>query len=376
MPSPPLPILELHPSRPAVSGFPGVPFIERTISRATLLDIAPDREVLLIGTKSVEEIRETLQIHVGSTDRYVGLHYSELLPYIHSFSHWLYRTQRHLNFKRRDFAGTKSISEFMAGIECHDPKHAPDSAPSPPADCIVSPRPLGPTHILAIYSIVPSPKLQSMLPETIELPINDLLFVLNIPNLSNPKIIPHRLPCELPRVFMNVKRLETFPELVVYLHTRNQAELFRRILPEWIRDAMYPLPLDRRHRGGNPPQQAAAAVTTKFVKYRKFTLGWILRSLMRKRQQKKPAGAVAPPAPFYDVGYDDGSIYRIAKNVFKAEASSFPSTSLLNAIVALDALKDNLEFIGFFGVQVWTELELSRKILIMALNLKARLDEE
>jgi len=176
---------------------------------------------------------------------------------------------------------------------------------------------------------------------------------------------------------MNVKRLETFPELVVYLHTRNQAELFRRIIPEWIRDAMYPLPLDRRHRGGYPPQQAAVAVTRKSVNHRKFTLGWILRNLMRKRQQKNPAGAVAPPDSFSDdVGYDDGSIDRIAKNVFKAEASSFPSTSLLNAIVALDALKDNLEFIGFFGVQVWTELELSRKILIVALNLKARLEEE
>jgi hypothetical protein len=312
---------------------------------------------------------------------------------MHSVSHWLYRTQRHLNFKRRDFAGTKSISEFMAGIDCHDPKNAPDSAPPinhltisstetgirgrPIADCMISPRPLGPTHILTIYSIVHSPKLQSMLPETIELPINDLLFVLNVPNLSNPNVIPHRLPCELPRVLMNVKRLETFPELVVYLHTRNQAELFRRILPEWIRDAMYPLPLDRRHRGGgHPPQQAAVAVTIKSVNHRKFTLGWILRNSMRKRQQKKYAGAVAPPASFSDVGFDDGSIDRIAKNIFKAEASSCPSSSLLNAIVALDALKDNLEFIGFFGVQVWTELELSRKILIKALNLKARLDQE
>ncbi|KIJ91482.1 hypothetical protein K443DRAFT_686026 [Laccaria amethystina LaAM-08-1] len=71
--------------------------------------------------------------------------------------------------------------------------------------------------------------------EVIELRINDLIFILNAPNLAHSKapdtpLLPRRLQMELPRVLMYLPHLDTFPELVIYLHTKNQAELFRKII--------------------------------------------------------------------------------------------------------------------------------------------------
>jgi len=129
---------------------------------------------------------------------------------------------------------------------------------------LISPRPLGLTHILIVYATMPSrpivppvdpkgtlsrcKKNAVTYPEVIELPINDLIFILNVPNLAPSKapdtsLLPRRLHKELPRVLMYVPHLDTFPELVIYLHTKNQAELFRKIIPEWIRDLLHPLPL-------------------------------------------------------------------------------------------------------------------------------------
>ena len=119
---------------------------------------------------------------------------------------------------------------------------------------LISPRPPGLTHILIVYVTMPSRPIvppvdpQGTLsrckknavtyyPEVIELPINDLIFILNVPNLAPSKaadtpLLPRRLQKELPRVLMYVPHLDTFPELVIYLHTKNQAELFRKIIPE------------------------------------------------------------------------------------------------------------------------------------------------
>lgn len=39
---------------------------ERDIGRDILLDVAPDREALLMGNKSIEEIRQTLKLRIAS----------------------------------------------------------------------------------------------------------------------------------------------------------------------------------------------------------------------------------------------------------------------------------------------------------------------
>ena len=67
-------------------------------------------------------------------------------------------------------------------------------------------------------------------PEVIEIPINHLMSLLNVPNLAPSKApdapLLHRLEMELPRVLMYVR-----------------AELFRKTILEWIRDLIHPLPL-------------------------------------------------------------------------------------------------------------------------------------
>jgi hypothetical protein len=123
---------------------------------------------------------------------------------------------------------------------------------------LVSPRALGPTHLLMIYTTTKtvqtlrrSKRTPSgctsrvvILPRTLEIPINSLLFALSTPNLSNPHAFPHRrpvVPGELPRVLMQVRHIETFHALVVFMHNGNQAELFRHLMPEWIRDLLHGL---------------------------------------------------------------------------------------------------------------------------------------
>ena len=40
--------------------------LEREISRHILLDVSPDREALLMGNKTIEEIRQTLKLRITS----------------------------------------------------------------------------------------------------------------------------------------------------------------------------------------------------------------------------------------------------------------------------------------------------------------------
>lgn len=39
---------------------------EREISRDILVDVSPDREALLVGSKTIEEIRQTLKLRITS----------------------------------------------------------------------------------------------------------------------------------------------------------------------------------------------------------------------------------------------------------------------------------------------------------------------
>jgi hypothetical protein len=63
MPSP-FTILTLSPSLLAPDHLHTHPK-ERKIDRATLLDVAPDRESLILSNKSIEELRQVLKIQVG-----------------------------------------------------------------------------------------------------------------------------------------------------------------------------------------------------------------------------------------------------------------------------------------------------------------------
>jgi hypothetical protein len=64
-----IPSLEFRPSR-AISDTQRALPVEHEINRAALLEVAPDRETLLRGPKSIEDIRNALKIRVGSSDGY------------------------------------------------------------------------------------------------------------------------------------------------------------------------------------------------------------------------------------------------------------------------------------------------------------------
>jgi hypothetical protein len=69
-----LPVLSLLPSLEleATQIYPA----EREVDRYALLDIAPDRESLLISDQTIEEVRQALKIRIPITTGYVPLFYS------------------------------------------------------------------------------------------------------------------------------------------------------------------------------------------------------------------------------------------------------------------------------------------------------------
>jgi hypothetical protein len=248
-------------------------------------------------------------------------------------------------------------------------------------DKLISPRPLGLTHILLIHAPSASdtpvtgiagaaprrPNNRTLnFPNVVELPINDLLFLLNVPNLSSrgsAPVLPHRLQKELPRVIMHVPHLETFPELVIYLHTMNQAELFRALIPEWIRDIMHPLPIIAV---GNSNAGVVAQEHSASCKPRKLLcfLGCCLCS--------DTSSSVTLSNPLKRGGK---TIHSISKEISDATALMADGINpVLHAASLLDALRDNLDFLGYYGKVLWNELDVCHEILIRAISWKARVD--
>ena len=268
---------------------------------------------------------------------------------------------------------------------------------------LISPRPLGLTHILVVYATMPSRPIvppvdpQGILsrrkkntvtyPEVIELPINDLLFILNVPNLAPSKtpdtpLLPRRLQKELPRVLMYVPHLDTFPELVIYLHTKNQAELFRKIIPEWIRDLIHPLPLvplpapPAHPLSGPVVPSPSGGVPTESRGVIKF-LGLLVSgssSTTSVDTTASSSSAISTPPP-----EPDRSVKTLSEEIAQI-SSTFSLTEeedpLFQTAARLDALRDNLHHIGYFNRTLWNELDIYRDIVLRSISCKARLDME
>lgn len=375
--------------------------MERSIDRSTLLDVAPDRESLLCSNKSIEELRQVLKIRVGL-----------------STGHWLHRRRQNPNPNMLGAAAR--ISTFMKGTTggmddsklsnngLHQAVRRVSSASSvsplsksntifsfkngffvtpdegfpldiwgtpllSTTDKLISPRPLGPTHILLVHAhSVPSTfvigttarrtKKHTASPKVIELPINDLLFLMSVPNLtSGVPALPRRLHKELPRVVMYVPHLATFPELVIYLHTMNQAELFRALIPEWIRDLMHPLPSLALNSGGI----AEAEKNTSCKARQLFGIFGCRRSPNHTSYVK-----------LLSLSEGGRTINSISREICEIAATAEGSGNdpVLHAACLLDALRDNLDYIGYYGQALWNELDICREILVRAVSWKAKID--
>ncbi|KAF8953064.1 hypothetical protein BDZ97DRAFT_635703 [Flammula alnicola] len=395
---------------------------ERDINREALVDVAPDREELLLSNKPIEEIRQALKLRVNS-----------------AYGHWLYRTQKRRDVKLRDATTRLSVfgrvgSENMdtstqesrndtvtnrrssaqvvrrvlsassvysasrqeSGQGDHDIWGGPRLSTQ---QKLISPRPLGPTHILVVYAMQPSKPIilprdnmatvrrrpaASTYSEVLELPINDLLFILNVPNLMSDSaegrlipILPRRLHKEMPKVLMHVPHLDTFPELVVYLHTKNQAALFRALVPEWMRDIMHPFPQPRQAAVALNPVGtvgSSASFTTfdssKVKKLFKLVAGSTSSSSLDTLGSSASSSTIAAPEMVR-------SISTIAVEIAEAaEDLDSEDDVLLRIATLLDALRDNLNHIGYFGKDLWTELNATRDIMLRAISHQARVAPE
>lgn len=271
-------------------------------------------------------------------------------------------------------------------------------APLSTEEKLISPRPLGATHILVVYATDPSDatpvddqitvrrrKGNSSLtyPEVAELPINDLLFVLNIPNLSRDSghsfkpILPRRLHKEMPRVLMHVPHLPTFPELVIYLHTKNQAELFRKVIPEWMRDLMHPLPnipspvVSSTPSVGNVATLAPAPAPAPAFDPRRLLVMLIPASSSTASISSVDTLSSAVSSVPTSVE-PERSVSSIAAEIGQTALESACEGAVVHTATLLDALRDNLCHIGYFGKNLWQELDLSRDILRMAISYQAK----
>lgn len=145
-------------------------------------------------------------------------------------------------------SGTVVLERGPKGVD-NAPANVWSSRSLSTQDKLISPRPLGPTHILVVSQTEGGrdPASRSSGEDVLELPVNDLLLILNVPNLRTIRknghfvsVLPRRLHKEMPRVALHVPSLETFAEVVVYLHTKDRSALFGTLVPEWIRSIVYP----------------------------------------------------------------------------------------------------------------------------------------
>ncbi|KAF8208078.1 hypothetical protein K438DRAFT_1961597 [Mycena galopus ATCC 62051] len=387
---------------------PGERGIEREIDRSALVAISPDREELFTSKKSIDEIRQLLKLRTGPTDR-----------------HWLYQTKRRANVDFRDATARTSTLIHRVNKGENNPGDVVNvvrrvlstaslnRAPIPMSRIengipvareaggvniwgsfvlstrhkLISPRPLGPTHILVahIEPLSVSKSGKSSLPRrsrgeaakpsfpNMDIVINDVLFTLGAPNLvavDGHSPLPHRLHKELPRVLLRVPFLETFPEVVVFLHTMNQAELFRKAIPEWMRDYMYPLPIPAA-----APKDTGSIFSPKKSRGPASLLGLLAPSKLVSSASSTYSVDTVSSGMSGDSSDLPPVLERTADTVARDIVDSLPFFSdedpkddeLVSTIATLNALKANLAFLGYFGKSVWDELEISLGILTRTL---------
>ena len=71
------------------------------------------------------------------------------------------------------------------------------------------------------------------------------------------------------------------------------------------------------------------------------------------------------------------TINSISKEIAEVTTSTTDGNGddpVLHSVCVLDALRDNLDYVGYYGRALWDELDLCREILIRAVSWKAKID--
>ncbi|KAK0447190.1 hypothetical protein EV421DRAFT_188457 [Armillaria borealis] len=328
-----------------------------------------------MGHSTTEELRQTLRLHSTS------------VQFLHSYQHhdsmklpktsartsaFLDPSMSDANFppattphqgprRRVANAATDVITDIRNGVVTDSHGNVFDlwSLRLSTEDKLISPRPLGATHILVIVDASEVPETVSRnrtaVPTlSVQMPINDLLFKLSAPNLSKEPKLPRRIHQELPRVGIRVPHIEMFCILVIYVHTRNRIEMMRAALPQWIGDIM---------------QQKLTTyrlAVPAHVELKEKKRGKLLRRLSRGSMS---AGSFPePPTPERKRLLDEAS-GEIAEASRENDAFG---RDLVEAAARLNALRDNLTFIGFYEKSLWAELNDCSGVLVRAIRLNSR----
>lgn len=148
----------------------------------------------------------------------------------------------------------------------------------------------------------------------------------------------------------------------------NQAELFRKAIPEWMRDLMHPLPL---------PTPAAKDTASIFSPKRSRGPASLLGLLAPSKLVSSGSSTYSVDTVSSGMSGQSSDVVpeRTADTVARDIVDSMPFFSdenpgndeLVSTIATLNAMKTNLEFLGHFGKSVWDELEMSLHILTRAI---------
>ncbi len=226
------------------------------------------------------------------------------------------------------------------------------SGPLSTLDKLISPRPLGPTHVLVVVQQDETSQ-RAVYSQTLQVAINDLLFTLNAPNLVSS--LPPRMFKELTRVGIKVPHLDSFRAVVVFLHTQNQAALMRSVIPEWMRDITHVLNISR-------PQEASPPPTPEKKRIR------ILGILSLAAVSTASVDSCSP------VNSADAQVDAVAREIAEISEELGPDV-LVDVAASLNGLRDNLDFLGYYSRDLWVELDIMQDVLIRAITLTAQMGE-
>ncbi|KAI0027101.1 hypothetical protein K488DRAFT_91320 [Vararia minispora EC-137] len=182
---------------------------------------------------------------------------------------------------------------------------------------LISPRPLGPTHILVAHADASHTGVTT---GAVECAINDAVFTAHVPNLADP--LPRRRDGELMPVQIHIPQLRSWLELISYMHKRSLNTLFKSLLPEWILHESF-MALYGKDSVGLPQEVCARYAAEVIATY---------------------------------------ELYEIVK----------PAECIETAYATLDALRENLEHIGLFETELWDRLHLYMFVLREAKVIQAR----
>ncbi|PPQ81260.1 hypothetical protein CVT26_015091 [Gymnopilus dilepis] len=430
-----IPRLSLLPSLlPSIEGSEWLPK-ERRIDMALLMDVSPDREDWM-KRMTTGEIREELKLDPKSP-KSQWLYHAKVRD---DFSIYEDSSKRLALFEAEvsgAFAGESSEKNFE-----NSPSHSPPLARSTPdssatsfvsnlavgelgdeksstwsslnlstLDQGVSPRPLGPTHLLIVHAktstrhrpiiegstSIDHPQRENESSKVVEVPINDLLFILNVPNLKLPRnaplisVLPRRMHRELPKVLLSVPHVETFSNLVVYLHTKDQVALFDTIIPTWVYTFTPPLP--KRPSPVRVPTfgtgLGASPGGWTGSKSSGIDLSRIRRTFVELFSCFTRCSDVGDSTDFavteeslteiesellknYDASLENIGAVLAGRLRTVSDSSLLQASDFMDALIfvvgSLNGLQDNLNYIGYYAPGLWEQLLAYQRILIRAIS--------